>query len=222
MREVPETFSNNAVFSSCVLTIAVMICTPGSVTASMGPRATSTVAVSHRPDVLPASRARYRYLSAQSGTLILGGGQSALFADSARRSTLGEVGAAFSQDGKLFVNMRVQHSRHLARVAAKIRCDQRPYAGGPVQPRVPHAPEGLEDDTFSMGKFDQAPSLLFVIELVQKSQVVLLDSARLVHGHIHTSGQDDPFGSFGRRFLFADTGLDVRQCAAYAVTLAVT
>ena len=86
----------------------------------------------------------------------------------------------------------------------------------------PSRPEGLEDDTFSMGKFDQAPSLLFVIELVQKSQVVLLDSARLVHGHIHTSGQDDPFGSFGRRFLFADTGLDVRQCAAYAVTLAVT
>ena len=31
---------------------------------------------------------------------------------------------------------------------------------------------------------------------------------------IYTSGQDDPFGSFGRRFLFADTGLDVRQCAA--------
>ena len=70
----PVTFSSMAVLSSWVETIADMVFTPGSVTASMGPRATSTVEVRQSPEVLPASRASLRNRSAQSGTLILGGG----------------------------------------------------------------------------------------------------------------------------------------------------
>ena len=44
----------------CVQHITVMIWTPDSVAASIGPRATSTVEVSHFPDVLPASFASLR------------------------------------------------------------------------------------------------------------------------------------------------------------------
>jgi hypothetical protein len=54
----PMTFSSSDVLSSGVATITEIVCTPGSVTASMGPRATSTVTVRHFPAVLPASRAR--------------------------------------------------------------------------------------------------------------------------------------------------------------------
>jgi hypothetical protein len=56
----PNTFSINEVLSSCVATIALMMWTPGSVTASIGPRAISTSLVRQSPAVLPAPRGFFR------------------------------------------------------------------------------------------------------------------------------------------------------------------
>lgn len=85
-----------------------MTWTPGSVTASIGPRATSTVAVSQLPEVLPASFASLRYLSAHAGTLMRGGGVQARRTDERKRSafSLGEVRFRLAELGNLLVDMR--------------------------------------------------------------------------------------------------------------------
>lgn len=67
-------FSMNVVFSSWVQACSVMVCTPGSVAQSIGPRETSTRETMKRPPFEDSFDSR-RLASAQSTTVILGGGR---------------------------------------------------------------------------------------------------------------------------------------------------
>ena len=107
----PTAFSINAVFINWVQTIAVMVSTPSSVTASIGPRAISTVRVDQSPEVEPASGASLRNRSAHSGTLIRGGGVSPRLQDRSSLSSLlcvCEVGFRLAEAGEVLLDMVVQ------------------------------------------------------------------------------------------------------------------
>ena len=101
----------SAVFINWVQTITVIVSTPSSVTASIGPRAISTVRVDQSPDVDPASGASLRNWSAQSGTLIRGGGVRPRRHDrSSLSSLLGvcEVGFRLAERREVLLDMVVQ------------------------------------------------------------------------------------------------------------------
>jgi len=126
----------------------VITCTPGSVTASIGPRATSTVEVDQLPDVLPASFASLRKRSAQSGTLIRGGGVQPLWTDARSHSAFcsREIGFRLAELSDLTVDMRGESFRYPIGLDAKLGGQNRTYPGRPVQPCITVCPELLKQD----------------------------------------------------------------------------
>src|SRR3546814_4692797 len=94
----------------------------------MGPRAISTWLVRNRPEVLPASRARRRYRSAQSGTLIRGGGvmprRHAALSRSRFASLASEFRNVVAELGEVLLDIFVQALRHHIRRHAEIGSQQ--------------------------------------------------------------------------------------------------
>src|SRR4051812_49122299 len=113
-----------------------MTLTPGSVAQSMGPRATSTLATMKRPP-FEDSLESFRFCSAQSTTVMLGGGLRPARHDGARssawRSELGSSGLA--ELVEMLADILRQDLDQLAIVGLEIR-RQGDHAHRPGQPGI--------------------------------------------------------------------------------------
>src|SRR5581483_5647712 len=172
--------------------MTVITCTPGSVTASIGPRAASTVDVRHLPVLLPDSFARRRFLSAHSATLMRAGGVLPLRRARQRRSSLvrgAEVDFWFAELGDVFVDMLCEDLGDSIGLQPEIGGDQRPDPCGPVQPRVALRAGIFEEHLLGYLQLDQASLLLFEFQLFQESQVIFLATQRFpeIEGRAVTS-----------------------------------
>ena len=174
---LPAMFSTAVVFSSCVHAISVILLTPGSVAASIGPRATSTRLTMNLPP-FELSRLSLRKRSAHSTTLSAGGGVSP-FGHERARLAVSEVGLGLAELGEMLLDMRGQDRGERASVDAKFigHIDRDPRR--PRQPGVAEIARGVEEQGFGGGAIDQLARLFRERLFALKAKEVLLAADRL-------------------------------------------
>ena len=152
-----------------------MTCVPGSVAANIGPRAISTVDVRHRPELLPASRARNLFRSAHSGMLIRGGGVKALRTDRSSRSTFpSEVGVWLTEFSEMFLDMIGQDLSHPIGFKTEISSHQSTNTSRPIHPGITNGAERPENYLLRPFNIDQLSCHLLAFQHAHQRQGVLL------------------------------------------------